>query len=112
MPQPREARRAAAGFQHPERFLEHASLVGREVDDAVGEHDVDRLGRERDRLDVALEPVHVLDAGLGLVGAREGEHLVGHVEPVGGAGGPDAPGGEQDVDPAAGAEVEHSLAFM
>ena len=68
------------------------------------------LGGERDRFDVALEPVHVLDAGLGLVGAGEVEHLVGHVEAVGGAGRADAAGGEQDVDAAAGAEVEHGLA--
>ena len=40
------------------------------------------------------------------------EHLVGHVEPVGDAGGADAAGGEQHVDAAAGAEVEHGLALV
>ena len=58
---------------------------------------------------MALEPVDVLDAGLDLVGAREVEHLVGHVEPVGSAGRGDAAGGEQDVDTAAGAEIEDGL---
>ena len=67
---------------------------------------------ERDGLDLALEPVDVLDAGLGLVGAGEVEHLVGHVEAVGGAGRADAAGGEQDVDAAAGAEVEHDVAGL
>ena len=52
----------------------------------------------------------VLDAGLGLVRAREVEHLVGHVEPVRDAGRGDAAGREQHVDPAAGAEVEHDVA--
>ena len=44
--------------------------------------------------------------------ARELEHLVGHVEAVGLAGRPDAPGGEQHVDPAARAEVEDRLALV
>ena len=46
------------------------------------------------------------------VGEGQGEHLVGHVQPVGLAGGADAAGGEQDVDAAAGAEVEHAFAFV
>ncbi len=47
-----------------------------------------------------------------LVGAGELEHLVGHVEAVGLAGRADAPGREQHVDAAAGAEVEHGLALV
>ena len=47
-----------------------------------------------------------------LVGAGELEHLVGHVEAVGLARRADAPGGEQHVDAAAGAEVEHGLALV
>jgi hypothetical protein len=53
--------------------------------------------------------VDVRDAGLALVGAGQREHLVGHVEAVGGPGGADAARGEQDVDAAAGAEVEDGL---
>ena len=71
-----------------------------------------RVG-QRDLLDVALEeldvrrrrPWRALRAG-------EVEHLVGHVEAVGRAGRADAAGGEQHVDPAAGAEVEHGLALV
>ena len=44
------------------------------------------------------------------VGARELEHLVGHVEPDRLAGRPDAPGGDQDVRAGAGPEIEHDLA--
>ncbi len=40
------------------------------------------------------------------------EHLVGHVQAVGDPARTDPPGGEQDVDAAAGAEVEHRLALM
>ena len=53
-----------------------------------------------------------VDAGLPLVLASEREHVVGHVEPVGFAGGADTLGGEQDVDAAAGAEVEHGFARL
>ena len=60
-------------------------------------------------LDLALEELDVLDAGLLLVLAREREHLVGHVEPIGLAGGADAAGRQEHVDPAATAEVEHDL---
>ena len=49
-------------------------------------------------------------SGLALVLAREGQHLVGHVEAIGLAARPDPPGRQQHVDPAAGAEVEHRLA--
>ena len=51
--------------------------------------------------DLAFEEFDVFDAGLALVFAGEGEHLVGHVEAVGFAGGADAAGGEEDVDAAA-----------
>ncbi len=47
--------------------------------------------------------------GLALVFVGQRQHFVGHVEAVGLAGGADAPCGEQDVDAAAGAEVEHDL---
>jgi hypothetical protein len=50
------------------------------------------------------------DGSLALIFAGEGEHLVGHVEAVGFAGGADAAGGEEHVDAASGAEVEDGLA--
>ena len=59
---------------------------------------------------VALQELDVRRAGLALVLARERQHLVGHVEAVGLAGRADASRREQDVDAAAGPEVEHRLA--
>ena len=47
---------------------------------------------------------------VGGVGAREREHLVGHVEPDGAAARADAAGADEDVGAGAGAEVEHGLA--
>ena len=61
-------------------------------------------------LDVALEELDVGGAGLGRVALREREHLVGHVEAERAPGRPDALGRQEDVDPAAGAQVEDALA--
>ena len=105
-------REPAARLEHPERFGDHLPLVGREVDDAVGDDHVHRVVGERDGLDLALEELDVLDAGLALVLAGQGQHLVGHVEAVRLAGGADPPGREQHVDAAAGAQVEHHLALV
>ena len=59
-----------------------------------------------------FEELDVLGAGAALVLVREREHLVGHVETVDLARRPDALGRQQHVDAAAGAEVEHRLAFV
>ena len=50
--------------------------------------------------------------GVARVLLREREHLVGHVDPVGGARRADALRGQDHVDAAAGAEVEHRLALV
>ena len=52
----------------------------------------------------------LVSAGFALVFAGECEHFVGHVEPVGFAGGAYAASGEENVDAAAGAEIENSFA--
>ena len=61
---------------------------------------------------VALQELDVGRAGFGGIALGQGQHLIGHVEAEGSAGGPDAPGGEEDVDPAARAQVEHALALV
>ncbi len=99
-------------LQHPERFGEDLRLVGGKVDDTVGDDHVHRVVGEGDRLDVPLEELDVGGAGLERIGTREGEHLVRHVEAVCLAGGPHAVRGEQHVDPATGAEVEHHFTLV
>ena len=71
--------RVAAGPQHARHLGQDGGLVGREVDHAVRDDDVDRLGRKGDLLDLTLEEVHVRNAGLAGVALRELEHLVRHV---------------------------------
>jgi hypothetical protein len=46
------------------------------------------------------------------VPASEREHVVGHVQADGAAVRPDAASREQDVQPAAGAEIEHGFAGL
>jgi hypothetical protein len=55
---------APAGPQDPEGFGEDACLVGREIDDAIGDDHVDLLARQRDVLDVAVQEAGVGDTGL------------------------------------------------
>src|SRR5438309_2356878 len=66
--------------------------------------------RAGDLLDLALEELHVGGPRLALVLAGEGQHLVGHVEPVGPAGRAHPLRGQEDVDAASGAQIEHRLA--
>ena len=100
----------SAGFENAEGLAQDAIFVGGEIDDAIGDDDVDRVVGQGNVFDFALEEFDVFDAGFALVLAGQREHLIGHVEAVGFAGGADAAGGEQDVDAAAGAEVEDRFA--
>ena len=82
----------------PRDLREHGALVGGQVHDAVADDDVDRLGRERECLDVALQELDVGRARLGGVRLGEGQHLVGHVDAERPTGRPDALGRQEDVD--------------
>ena len=103
---------AAAGAEDAGDLGEHPVLLGREVDDAVRDHDVDARGRERDVLDDALEEVDVRGPGFPRVLLREREHLVGHVEAVDRARRARHARREEDVDAASRAEVEDGLALV
>ena len=69
-----------------------AVFVRRKVDNAVGNDNVDGVIGQRDVLNFAFEEFDVFNAGLELVGAGEGEHLVGHVEAIGFSSRADATG--------------------
>ena len=73
-------REASAGLQHAGDFSEHLALVGREVDHAIRDHDIDGPVGQRNVLDVALDELDVADTGRGCIRARKLQHLVRHVE--------------------------------
>ncbi len=100
---------AAAWLQHTKSFAEDRVFVGRKIDHANGYDDIYPVVGQRNMLDFASETFDVLDSGFFLVLGGEGEHFVGHVEAVGFSGGADAARGKQNVDAAAGAEVENGF---
>ena len=61
---------------------------------------------------MAAHELHVRRPGSGNVALGEGQHLVGHVEADGAPGGPHPLRGQEHVDPAARAKVEHALALV
>ena len=82
-----ETAKRPPGLRTRNASREHAVLVGGEVDDAVGDDDVDGVVGKRNASISPLRNSTFVDACLPLVFAREGEHFVGHVEAVGFAGG-------------------------
>ena len=84
--------------------------LARENQRKAGVDNVDGILSQRDLLDFTLEEFDVLHAGTLLVLARQGQHFVGHVEPVSLSGGPNAPRREENVDAAARSQIEHGLA--
>ena len=103
---------AAAGLQNAEGFAQNSVLVGGKIDDAVGDDDVDGIVGQRNAFDFAFQEFDIVDARLPLVLVRKREHLVGHVEAIGFAGGADTSGGEQDIDTATGTKIEHSFSRL
>src|SRR5690348_6928088 len=51
--------KAPAGSQYTVRLAQHLPLIGGEVDHAVGDHHINRVLRQRDRLDNSFEKAHV-----------------------------------------------------
>ena len=100
-----------ARAQHPEHLGQHGRLVGRQVDHAVGDDDVDR------RRPAAAPPrwcpcrnSTLVAPALAAFARASVEHLVGHVDAVGESGRADPARRQQHVDAAARAQVEHPLA--
>src|ERR1051326_3045558 len=105
-------RESATGLQDTKRLLQHPVLVGREIDHTVRNHYIHRVVGQGNVFDFALQELDIVDPRLALVFAGQREHLVRHVEPIGLSAGTDSARGEQDVDAAAGPEVEYPLAWL
>src|ERR1700736_2697451 len=91
----------AAGLEHPECFAQNAVLVAGEVNDTVGQNDVDGVVGQRDIFDLTFQKFNVGEAGFAFVFFGQGEHFVGHVQAVGFSGGADTARGKQNVNAAA-----------
>ena len=98
---------APTRLEHAKRLPQHPALVGGKIDHAVRNHHVHRVIGQGDILDLALEKLDVCHPGLSLIFAGQGQHVVGHVEPIGLARRPNALGGKQHIDAAARAKVQH-----
>ena len=105
-------RKASAGLQHPEGLAQHSVLIGREVDDAIGDDYIHGVIGKGNLFHLALEEFNILHAGLAPVLARQGQHVVGHVEAVSFAGGANPLRRKQHIDPSARAKIEHGFARM
>src|SRR5215475_10617970 len=102
----------AAGLEHAKGFRQHAILVAREIDHAIRDDDIYAGPGQGNLFDLTFQELYVVNAGLALIVPGERQHLVRHVESVGLARRPHAPGGEEHVDAAARAQVEHRLAHL
>jgi hypothetical protein len=96
------------GFKTRNASTGHQVLVGREIDDAIGNDHVNGIVRQRDVLDFALEELDILYSDFALVLiCRPASHP--SIEAMGFACRSDPPGGEQNIDAAARAQIKNSL---
>src|ERR1022692_4662346 len=102
-------RKKSAVLEDAERFSQDDVLIGREVDDAVRNDDIDRLIRERNIFDSAKEELDVLHTGFHLVLSSKLNHFRCHIKSVDLARWPDATRGEEHVNATARTEVEDDL---
>jgi hypothetical protein len=101
----------AAGAEHTEDLREDGVLVRNEVDDAVGDRDVEAFRCERELLDLSLDEVDVRRAHLRRRGSGPGEHLRGHVDPGHLPRRCDHLGGDERVGSGAAANIDDVLAW-
>lgn len=102
----------ASRAQDPECFAQHRALVFRQVDDAVGDDNIDRSVGKRNVFDGAFQKRGVLNARACAVGLGDRKHLVGHVDSERASRCPDRTRRDQDFDARTAAEVEHRLARL
>ena len=79
-------REPPARLEHAKRLGEDLALVDRQIDDAVRDDHVHGAVRQRNVLDGPLEKFDVGGTCLRPVRLGQGQHLIGHVEPIGLAG--------------------------
>ena len=101
-----------ARLQHAMSLAQDGVLVGREVDDAVGDDDVERRVGEGHVLHLAEAEAHVLGADAAGVATGKLDHVGAHVEADDAALRAHLLRREEAVEAAAAAQVEHRLALV
>lgn len=103
---------AATWTKDAEGFAEDLGFIGREVDDAVGDDDVDGFVGHGDMFYLSEAELDVGGADFLGVLAGEADHLWGHVDAVDSSGWADHFGGQEAIDATPGAEVKDDLAGL
>src|SRR4029453_18621626 len=99
--------------EQSEHLRERSALSSRQVQDAIGDHHVDRLVRKRDVFHLSRDELGpALDAGHSCVATSPLAHLLEDVESDSLPFRSDALGGEDGVDPSPRADVQHALARL
>ncbi len=100
-----------SGREHPEDLSEDLVLVGREVQNAVRDHDVHAAVRNRQRLEERLANLDA-PAEPALLGqaASHVAHGGCHLEPQRSAAWPDLACSDAKIGPATASVIEHALA--
>jgi len=109
-------RDAAAGLEDAADFTPNLRFVGRKIEDAVGDDDIDGGVGDREVFNFAEAEFDVVEAGgaavFGEVAAGTGEHIGCHVDADDVAGWADFAAGNEHVDAATAAEVEDLIAGL
>src|SRR5205814_954004 len=88
------------------------SLVGREIDDAVGDDYIDGVIGKRDLLDLTPQEFHVLHPRFTLVFVCQRQHLVSHIQAIGFPGRADTFRGQENIYTAARTEIKNHFTGM
>ena len=104
--------KASTWLQNSKRFSQYTVLVGREIDDAVGDDYIDGVIGKRDLLDLTPQEFHVLHPRFTLVFVCQRQHLVSHIQAIGFPGRADTFRGQENIYTAARTEIKNHFTGM
>src|SRR5262249_31406300 len=102
----------AAGMENSEHFAKHLWLVDTEIEDPVGDHEVDGAIGQGQGINFPSPKFDVCDANQRSIAFRLFEHRLGAIDADHPARGPDAAGRQDTIEARPGAEIYDNLARM
>ena len=96
-----ETAKRPPGLQYAKGFAQDGIFVGRKIDYAIRDDDIDGIVGQRECVRFRLSGIRRFRLRFLLVLVGEREHFIGHIEAVGFSGRTNALRGEQHVDSAA-----------